>query len=73
MSSTIASPHSPSANTGLMTFQLKPNSEVKTNRSFNGGPTAPSLGQSKEKVFENKFTQLFTKIFLAVITTKDAY
>ena len=51
MSSTIASPHTPSANAGLLTFQSTPNFEVNTNRSFNEGPTAPSLGQSKEEVF----------------------
>ena len=73
MSSTTASPHTPSANTGQLNFQSTLNSEVNTNRSFNEGPAAPSLGQSKDEVFVNKFTRLFTKILLAVITTKDAY
>ena len=40
--------------------------------SSNDGQNSPNLERSKEEVFENNLTQLFTKGFLAVRTSKDA-
>ena len=54
------------------TFQSTPNSAMNTKRSSNEGPTSPNLNLSKEEVFENNLSQLFTKGFLAVLTSKDA-
>ena len=53
-----------------VTFQSTPNSG--TTRSSNDGHPSPSVDLSKEEVFENNLTQLFTKGFLAVLTSKDA-
>ena len=53
-----------------VTFQSTPNSG--TTRSSNDGHPSPSVELSKEEVFENNLTQLFTKGFLAVQTSKDA-
>ena len=44
---------------------------MNTTRSSNDGQTTPNLELSKEEVFENNLTQLFTKGFLAVLTSKD--
>ena len=70
-SNTILQTLSASA-TGRVIFQSKPNSGVNSTRSSNEGPTSPNLELSKEVVFENNITQLFTKGFLAVPTIKDA-
>ena len=53
-----------------VTFQSTPNSG--TTRSSNDGHPSPSVELSREEVFENNLTQLFTKGFLAVLTSKDA-
>ena len=45
---------------------------MNTTRSSNEGQTSPNLDLSKEEVFENNLTQLFTKGFLAVLTSKEA-
>ena len=55
-----------------VTFQSTPNSAVNSTRSSNDGQTFPNLELSKEEIFENNLTQLFTKVFLAVLTSKDA-
>ena len=54
------------------TFQSTPNSAVNSTRSSSEAKNSPNLELSKEEVFENKLTQLFTKGFLAVLTSKDA-
>ena len=54
-----------------VTFQSPPNSPVNSTHSSNEGPNSPNLELSKEEVFENNLTQLFTKGFLAVLTSKD--
>ena len=54
------------------TFQPTPNSTVNTTRSSNEGQNSPNLYLSKEEVFENNLTKLFTEGFLAVLTSKDA-
>ena len=71
MSSSASNPQSPPTQS-LVTFQSSPNSAVNTTRSSNEGQTSPNLDLSKEEVFENNLTQLFTKGFLAVLTSKDA-
>ena len=53
-------------------FQSTPNSAVNSTRSSNDEQTSPNLELSKEEIFENNLTQLFTKGFLAVLTSKDA-
>ena len=45
---------------------------MNSTHSSNDGQNAPNLELSKEEVFENNLTQLFTKRFLAFITSKDA-
>ena len=55
-----------------VTFQSTPNSAVNSTHSSNEGPNSPNLQLSKEEVFENNLTQLFTKSFLAVLRSKDA-
>ena len=55
-----------------VTFQSTPNSAVNTTRSSNEGQNSPILDLLKEEVFENNLTPLFTKGFLAVLTSKDA-
>ena len=54
-----------------VTFQSTPNLAVNSTRSSNGAQKSLILELSKE-VFENNLTQLFTKGFLAVLTSKDA-
>ena len=53
-------------------FQSTPNSAVNSTHPSNDGQNSPNLELSKEEVFENNLTQLFTKGFLAVLTSKDA-
>ena len=55
-----------------VTFQSPPNSAVNSTHFSNDGQNSPNLEMSKEEVFENNLTQLFTKGFLAVLTSKDA-
>ena len=55
-----------------VTFQSTPNAAVNSSRSSNECPVSLNLELSKEEVFENNLTQLFTKGFLAVLTSKDA-
>ena len=55
-----------------VTFQSTPNSAVSSTRSSNAGQTSPDLEVSKEELFENNSTHLFTKGFPAVPTSKDA-
>ena len=55
-----------------VTFQSTPNSAVNSSHSSNEGQNSTNLELSKEEVFENNLTQLFTKGFLAVLTSKDA-
>ena len=69
MSSSASNPQTPPTHSRV-TFQSTPNSN--TTRSSNDGQTSPNLELSKEEVFENNLTQLFTKGFLAVLTSKDA-
>ena len=45
---------------------------MNSTHSSNDGQNSPNLELSKEEVFENNLTQLFTKGFLAVLTSKDA-
>ena len=71
MSSSAYNPQSPPTHS-RSTFQSTPNSAVNTTRSSNQGQTSPNLDLSKEEFFENNLTQLFTKGFLAVLTSKDA-
>ena len=71
MSSSASNPQTPPTHSRV-TFQSTPNSGVNTTRSSNEGQTSPNLDLSKEEVFENNLTQLFTKGFLAVLTSKDA-
>ena len=55
-----------------VTFQSTPNSAVNSTHSSNEAQNSPNLKLSKEEVFENNLTQLITKVFLAVLTSKDA-
>ena len=71
MSSSVSNPQTPPTHSRV-TFQSTPNSAVNSTRSSTEGPTSPNLELSKEEVFENNLTQLFTKGFLAVLTSKDA-
>ena len=71
MSSSASNPQTPPTHSRV-TFQSTPNSAVNTTRSSNEGQTSPNLDLSKEEVFENNLTQLFTKSFLVVLTRKDA-
>ena len=64
--------YSSASTTGRVTFQSTPNSGVNSTRSSNEGPASPNLELSKKDVFENNLTQLFTKGFIAVLTSKDA-
>ena len=72
MSGSNASPQTPSATTGRVTFQSNHNSGINSTRSSNEGSTTPNPELSKEEVFGNNRTQLFTKGFLGVLTSKDA-
>ena len=71
LSNITSNPQTPPTHSRV-TFQSTPNSAVKTTRSSNEGQYSPNLDLSKQKVFENNLTQLFTKGFLAVLTSKDA-
>ena len=71
MSNITSNPQNPPTHSRV-TFQSTPNSAVNTTRSSNEGQNSPNLDLSKEEVFENNLTQLFTKGFLAVLTSKDA-
>ena len=71
MSSSASNPQTPPTHSRV-TFQSTPNSAVNTTRSSNEGQNSPNLDLSKEEVFEKNLTQLFTKGFLAVLTSKDA-
>ena len=62
----------PKPATSRVIFQSTPNSAVNSTHSSNEGPTSPKWELSKKEVFENNFTQLFTKGFLAVLKSKDA-
>ena len=55
-----------------VTLQSTPNSAVNSLRSLNEAQNSLKLELSKEEVFENNLTKLFTKRFLAVLTSKDA-
>ena len=73
MSASRSSPKTPPApTTGRITFQSTPKSGLNSTRLSNEEPASPKLKFSKEKVFENNLTQLFTKRFLAILTSKDA-
>ena len=73
MSSSKSSPQTPpTPATSRVSFQSMPSSAVNSTRSSNEGPFSPNLQISKEEIFENNLTQLFTKSFLAVLTSKDA-
>ena len=71
MSNITSNPQTPPTHSRV-TFQSTPNSTVNTTRSSTEGQNSPNLDLSKEEVFENNLTQLFTKGFLAVLTSKDA-
>ena len=71
MSNITSNPQTPPTDSRV-TFQSTPNSAVNTTRSSNAGQNSPNLDLLKEEVFENNLTQLFTKGFLAVLTSKDA-
>ena len=70
MSNITSNPQTPPTHSQV-TFRSTRNSAVKTTRSSNEGQNSPNLDLSKEEVFENNLTQLFTKGFLAVLTSKD--
>ena len=71
MSSPKSNPQTPPTHSRV-TFQSTPNSAVNSTRSSTDGQTSPNVELSEEEVFENNLTQLFTKGFLAVLTSKDA-
>ena len=71
MSSPKSNPQIPPTHSRV-TFQSTPNSVVNSTRSSNEVQNSPNLELSKEEVFENNLTQLFTEGFLAVLTSKDA-
>ena len=45
---------------------------MNSTHSSNDGQNSPNLELSKEELFENNLTQVITKGFLAVLTSKDA-
>ena len=71
MSSPKPSQQTPPTYSGV-TFQSTPNSAVNSTHFSNEGQNSPNLELSEEEVFKNNLTQLFTKGFLAVLTSKDA-
>ena len=71
MTSPKSNPQTPPTHSRV-TFQSIPNAAVNSTRSSNEAQISPNLELSKEEVFENNLTQLFTKGFLAVLTSKDA-
>ena len=72
MSSKKSNPQNPPTHSKV-TFQSTPNSAANTTRSSNEGPTSPNLDLSREEVFENNLSQLFTKGFLDVLTVRTRY
>ena len=72
MSASNTLPQTPPAPAGRMTFQPTPDSAVNSTRSSNEGLTTTNLELSKEEAFENNLSQIFTKVFLAVLTSRDA-
>ena len=68
MSNITSNPQTPPTHSRV-TFQSTPNSAVSTTRPSNEGQNSPNLDLSKEEVFENNLTQLFTKGFLADLTS----
>ena len=71
VSASNTTPQTPSAtSTGPLTFQSTPNSGVNSTCSSNEGPASPNLELSKKEIIENNLTQLFTKVFLTVLTSK---
>ena len=71
MSSPRSVPQTPPTHSRV-TFQSTTNSAVNSTHSSTEGPNSPNLELSKEEVFESFLTQLFTKGFLAVLTSKEA-
>ena len=72
MTSPKSNPQTPPTHSGV-TFQSIPNLEVNSTRSSNEAQNSTNLELSMEPVFENNLTQLFTKGFLAVLNSKDAF
>ena len=66
MSSPKSNPQTPATHSRV-TFQSTPNSAVNSTRVSNEGQNSPNLDLSKEEVFENNLTHLFTKRVLAVL------
>ena len=58
MSKTIASPQTPSGNPRRVTFQSTLNSEVKTTRSSNEGPTTPICTVKNRALRKQSYTAL---------------
>ena len=71
MTSPKSNPQTPPTHSRV-TFQSTPKSAVDSTRSSGEAQNLPNLELSKEEVFENNLTQLFTKGFVAVLTSKDA-
>ena len=71
MSNITSNPQTPPTHSRV-TFQSTPNSALNTTRLSTEGQNSPNLDLSKEEVVENNLTQLFTKGYLAVLTSKDA-
>ena len=71
MTSPKSNPQTPSTHSRF-TFQSTPDSAANSTKSSNEAQNSSNLELSKEEVFENNLTQLFTKGFLAVLTSKDA-
>ena len=67
MSSPNSNPQTPPTH-NRKTFQSTPNSAVNSTR----GKNSPNLELSSEDIFETNLTQLFTKSFPALLTSKDA-
>ena len=79
MSANESSQNSPAASpqTPRVTFRTHSTPIAKTSASNNNTQTSPSpenrdIELSREEIFENNLNQLFTKSFLAVLTSKDA-
>ena len=74
MSASNTTPQTPSASpTEQVTFQANTISGVNSTHSSNEGNGFPNLELSDDVIFEKKIpTQLFTKGFLTVLTSKDA-
>ena len=65
MTSPNSNPQTPPTHSRV-TFQSTRNSAVNSTRSSNEAQNSPNLELSREEVFGNNLTQLFTKGFLAV-------